>query len=166
MQNGVFLAITMPVADAYGDICAQNDSSRILCEAPEDRGVGYFYFIFRCSCLQGFNPHPVQIPILHANLVQVQLASRRSSAESARLRGLEQGRAGHTQVCRCLESWHNPSDGCAQEGSCPRCATSLIAKLQSSAVEAHHTRIPAENCCLAKALQGLVGCCESNIALK
>jgi hypothetical protein len=69
MQNGVFLAITMPVADAYGDICAQNDSSRILCEAPEDRGVGYFYFIFRCSCLQGFNPHPRVIGKLHADLV-------------------------------------------------------------------------------------------------
>ena len=69
MQNGVFLAITMPVADAYGDICAQNDSSPILCEAPEDRGVGYFYFIFRCSCLQGFNPHPMVIGKLHANLV-------------------------------------------------------------------------------------------------
>ena len=69
MQNGVFLAITMPVADAHSVICAQIVSSLILCEAPEDRGVGYFYFIFRCSCLQGFNPHPMVIGKLHANLV-------------------------------------------------------------------------------------------------
>ena len=75
MQDGVFLASTMPVADAHGVICAQNDSSPTLCEAPEDRGVGYFYFMCRCSCLQGFNPHPVQIASLHANVVQVQLAS-------------------------------------------------------------------------------------------
>ena len=62
----------MRVADAHGVFCAQNDSSPTLCEAPEDRGVGYFYFIFRCSfssCLQGFNPHPMVIGKLHANLV-------------------------------------------------------------------------------------------------
>ena len=54
MQNGAFLAITMPVADAHSVICAQNASSPMLCVAPEDRGVGYFYFIFRCSSLQGY----------------------------------------------------------------------------------------------------------------
>ena len=69
MQDGVFLASTMPVADAHGVIRAQNGSSPTLCEAPEDRGVGYFYFIFRCSCLQGFNPHPVLIAKLPSNLV-------------------------------------------------------------------------------------------------
>ena len=66
----------MPGADAHGGVfCAQNDTSPTLCEAPAAWGVGYFYFIFLCSCLQVFNPHPVQIPNLHANLVQVQLAS-------------------------------------------------------------------------------------------
>ena len=130
MQNGVFLAITMPVADAYGDICAQNDSSPTLCEAPEDRGVGYFYFIFRCSCLQGFNPYPMVIGKLPANLAWVQLAGRCSYGKVGVYVGLKQGRPGHTQVCRCLESWQKPSDGCAPEGSCPRCATSLIAMLQ------------------------------------
>ena len=65
----------MPVADVHGDICAQNDTSPTLCEAPAAWGVGYFYFIFWCSCLLVFNPHPVQIPNLRANLVQVQLAS-------------------------------------------------------------------------------------------
>ena len=69
MQNGVFLAITMPVADAHSVICAQIVSSPILCEAPEDRGVDYFYFMFRCSWLQGFNPHPIVIAKLHAHLV-------------------------------------------------------------------------------------------------
>ena len=51
MQNSVFLAISMPVADAHSVICAQIVWSPILCEAPEDRGVGYFYFIFRCNFL-------------------------------------------------------------------------------------------------------------------
>ena len=162
----VFLAITMPVADVHGDICAQNDTSPTLCEAPAAWGVGYFYFIFWCSCLLVFNPHPVQIPILHANLVQVQLASRRSSAESARLRGLEQARAGHTQASWCLEGWQEPSDGCALVGACPSFGSTLFALLQSSAVEAYHTRIPAENCCLAKALQAPVGCCELKVVLK
>ena len=94
MQNGVFLAITMPVADAYGDICAQNDSSPTLCEAPEDRGVDYFYFMFRCSWLQGFNPHPVLIAKLPSNLAWVQLAGSCLYGESGRLRrsGAGQGR--------------------------------------------------------------------------
>ena len=69
MQNGVFLAITMPVADEHSVICAQTEPSPTLCEALEDRGVGYFYFIFRCSCLQGFKPHPIETAKLHANLV-------------------------------------------------------------------------------------------------
>ena len=71
--RGIPLKI-MPGADAHGVFCAQNDTSPTLCEAPAAWGVGYFYFIFWCSCLQVFNPHPVQIPNLHANLVQVQLA--------------------------------------------------------------------------------------------
>ena len=76
MQNGVFLAITMPVADAHSVICAQNASSPMLCVAPEVRGIGYVTIMFRCSCLQGFNPHPVLIAKLHSNLAWVQLAGR------------------------------------------------------------------------------------------
>ena len=75
MQDGVVPSIIKPGADAHGVFCAQNDSLPMLCEAPAAWGVGYFYFIFWCSCLQVFNPHPVQIANLHANLVQVQLAS-------------------------------------------------------------------------------------------
>ena len=67
--------IIMPGADADGVFCAQNVLSPMLCEAPAAWGEGYFYFIFWCSCLQVFNPHPVQIASLHAKLVQVQLAS-------------------------------------------------------------------------------------------
>ena len=156
MQDGVFLASTMPVADAHGVICAQNDSSPTLCEAPEDRGGGYFYFTCWCSCLQGFNPHPVLIAKLPSNLAWVQLAGRCSYGKAGVYVGLEQGRAGHTQVCRCLESWQNPSHGCAPEGTCPRCATTLLGMLQSSALEGHRTRIPAENGCLTKALQALL----------
>ena len=83
MQNGVFLAITMPVADEHSVICAQNAASPMLCVAPEDRGVGYFYFIFRCSSLQGYNPHPMVTANLHANFAWVQFGSRLSHGEAS-----------------------------------------------------------------------------------
>ena len=141
----VFLAITMPVADVHGDICAQNDTSPTLCEAPAAWGVGYFYFIFRCSCLQGFNPHPVLIAKLPFNLAWVQLAGSCLYGESGRLRrsGAGQGRpyTGVQVPGELAESlWWLCSRGYMPK-MCHICATSLNAMLQSSAVEAHHTRI-------------------------
>ena len=138
----------------------------MLCVAPEDRGVGYFYFVCRCSCLQGFNPHPMVIGKLPYDLTWVQLAGRCSYGKAGVYVGLEQGRAGHTQVSRSLERWQELSVGCASEGTCPRFGSPLIVLPQSSAVEGLRGRIPAENGFLAKALEGLVGCCESKVALK
>ena len=158
--------IIMPGADAHGVFCAQNVLSPMLCEAPAAWGVGYFYFIFWCNCLQIFNPHPVQIANLPSNLAWVQLAGRSSYRKAGVYVGLEQGRAGHTQVSRSLERWQELSVGCASEGTCPRFGSPLIALPQSSAVEGLRGRIPAENGFLAKALEGLVGCCESKVALK
>ena len=94
MQDGVVPSIIKPGADAHGVFCAQNDSLPMLCEAPAAWGVGYFYFIFWCSSLQFFNPHPVQIANLPSNLAWVQLAGSCLYGESGRLRrsGAGQGR--------------------------------------------------------------------------
>ena len=81
--------------------------------------------------------------------------------------GAGQGRPfGHSQVSRSLERCQEPFDGCASEGSCSRFGSALFAMPLSSAVDGHRVPVPAESGCLGKALQGLVGCCESNVALK
>ena len=69
MQIRVLPAIIMLGADAHDVFCAQNDASPMLCVTREDRGVGYFNIIFRCSSLQVFKPHPLETAKLHANFV-------------------------------------------------------------------------------------------------